>query len=391
MREQLKETYGVMVYQEDVIKVCHHFAGLDLADADVLRRAMSGKYRSEKEMLGLAGRFFEGCRAKGHDEGLSREVWRQIKSFAGYSFSKAHSASFAVESFQSLYLKAHYPVEFITAVLNNFGGFYRSEIYFHEAKRLGAHIELPCVNNSEYLNCIRNKTIYAGFVNIQDMEQETAVMIVSERKVNGPYTSLEDFIKRTSVKHEQLVILIRIQALRFTGTDKSRLLWQACMARDRTVFRHPELFSSPANMKNLPEPESSPLSDAYDELQLLGFLLSSSPFDLLETNYMGDITADEMPVHGGMEVNMTGWIVNTKYVRTVKGEAMYFGCFIDAAGEFFDTVHFPAAAAKWPFSGRGVYLLTGRVDIEFSHPTLSVRKMIRLPIKPDPRSMGAPR
>ncbi len=143
MEEQLKETFGVMVYQEDVIKVCHHFAGLDLADADVLRRAMSGKYRSRKEFDRIAQRFFDNCRDRGYPDQLTHEVWRQISSFAGYSFSKAHSASFAVESFQSLYLKVYYPLEFMTAVINNFGGFYRTWVYFNEARRWGATINLP--------------------------------------------------------------------------------------------------------------------------------------------------------------------------------------------------------------------------------------------------------
>ncbi len=138
MKEQLEETFGVMVYQEDVLKVCHHFAGLDLADADTLRRAMSGKYRSKQEMKRIVDKFFSNCREKGYSDELTKEVWRQIESFAGYSFSKAHSASYAVESFQSLYLKAHFPLEFMVAVINNFGGFYRTWVYVHEAKRYGA-------------------------------------------------------------------------------------------------------------------------------------------------------------------------------------------------------------------------------------------------------------
>ncbi|MDX2432624.1 MAG: PHP domain-containing protein, partial [Bacteroides sp.] len=150
MEEQLKETFGVMVYQEDVIKVCHHFAGLDLADADVLRRAMSGKYRSRAEFDRIAQRFFDNCRDRGYSDQLIQEVWRQISSFAGYSFSKAHSASFAVESFQSLYLKVYYPLEFMTAVINNFGGFYRTWVYFNEARRGGASIKGPCVTRSDY-------------------------------------------------------------------------------------------------------------------------------------------------------------------------------------------------------------------------------------------------
>ena len=177
MKDQLEETFGVMVYQEDVLKVCHHFAGLDLADADTLRRAMSGKYRSKQEMQRIVDRFFSNCREKGYSEEITKEVWRQIESFAGYSFSKAHSASYAVESFQSLYLKAHFPLEFMVAVINNFGGFYRTWVYVHEAKRYGATIQPPCVNKSLYKTTIYGTDIYLGFIHILSIGQNLAMAI----------------------------------------------------------------------------------------------------------------------------------------------------------------------------------------------------------------------
>jgi DNA polymerase-3 subunit alpha len=172
MEQQLKETYGVMVYQEDVLKVCHHFAGLDLGDADVLRRAMSGKYRSKDEFQRIVNKFFHNCQEKGYPEEVTREVWRQIESFAAYSFSKAHSASYAVESYQSLYLKAYFPKEFMVAVLNNFGGFYSAWVYINEARRWGAVIHTPCVNHSGNHTRIIGKDIYLGFVYVNGLEQD---------------------------------------------------------------------------------------------------------------------------------------------------------------------------------------------------------------------------
>jgi DNA polymerase III alpha subunit len=149
MEELLKDTYGIMVYQEDVIKIAHHFGGLDMAEADILRRAMSGKYRGREEMIRIEDKFFANCHEKEYPYSISREVWRQIASFSGYSFSKAHSASFAVESYQSLYLKTYYPMEFMVGVINNFGGFYRTPFYFHELKKAGAALHPPCVNHSD--------------------------------------------------------------------------------------------------------------------------------------------------------------------------------------------------------------------------------------------------
>jgi DNA polymerase III alpha subunit len=130
MKELLQETYGVMVYQEDVIKVAHYFAGLDMAEADVLRRAMSGKYRGHKHFQEIKEKFFRLCKEKEYADELTNEVWRQIESFGGYSFSKAHSASFAVESYQSLYLKTYYPMEFMVAVINNLEGFIQENYIF---------------------------------------------------------------------------------------------------------------------------------------------------------------------------------------------------------------------------------------------------------------------
>ena len=115
----MPETYGVMVYQEDVIKVAHYYAGLTLGEADVLRRGMSGKYRSHAEFQKAKEKFFSNCSDKGYPFDEVAEIWRQTESFAGYAFSKGHSASYAVESYQSLFLKAHYPLEFMYSVLKN--------------------------------------------------------------------------------------------------------------------------------------------------------------------------------------------------------------------------------------------------------------------------------
>ena len=160
----MPDTFGVMVYQEDVIKVAHYYAGLTLEESDVMRRGMSGKFRSREEFQRVKRQFFINCKQKGYPDDEVKEIWRQIESFAGYSFAKGHSASYAVESYQSLYLKAHYPLEFMVGVINNFGGFYGTEYYLHEAKMHGAKIELPCINKSGHLTNIEGATIYMGFI-----------------------------------------------------------------------------------------------------------------------------------------------------------------------------------------------------------------------------------
>jgi DNA-directed DNA polymerase III PolC len=387
MKEQLEETYGVMVYQEDVLKVCHHFAGLDLADADVLRRAMSGKYRSKAEFQRIVDKFFSNCAERGYSKELTQEVWRQIESFAGYSFSKAHSASYAVESYQSLYLKAHYPLEFMVAVMNNFGGFYRTWVYMNEARRCGATIELPCVNHSEILNSIEGSTIYLGFVLLAGLEEKMARAVVEERHRFGPYRSLDDFVGRVPVKKEQIILLIRTGALRFTGKSKARLLWEVHMllSQKRTLQIQHQLFVQERKPFSLPSFEENAVESAYDEIELLGFPVTMTFYQLLQTHWRGPVNARNLLENNGQVVKLLGLLVTIKYVRTSKGEVMHFGCFLDEHGEFFDTVHFPDSLRDYPFKGNGVYLLLGKVTSEFGHPSLEIQKMAKLPIMSDPR------
>jgi DNA-directed DNA polymerase III PolC len=385
MKEQLEETFGVMVYQEDVLKVCHHFAGLDLADADTLRRAMSGKHRSKEEMKRIVGRFFSNCREKGYSDEVTKEVWRQIESFAGYSFSKAHSASYAVESFQSLWLKAHYPLEFMVAVINNFGGFYRTWVYVHEAKRYGAAVQLPCVNKSYLKTTIYATDVYLGFIHIIGLQDNLAKSIEELRR-DVPFSDLADFVARVCPGLEQLVLLIRAGAFRFTGKNKANLLWEAhMMINNRRQEDTKPLFFPPVKNFTLPGLEQGKLEDAYDEIELLGFPVSLTWFDMLETQFRGEIFSSQMIEYTGKRVRMVGHLVTIKYIKTIKKEWMNFGCFIDPHGDFFDSTHFPQSLNNYPFKGSGTYLILGKVVEEFGYPSIEVEKLAKLPVKRDLR------
>jgi DNA polymerase III alpha subunit len=337
LKQQLQETYGVMVYQEDVLKVGHHFGGLDLADADVLRRMMSGKSRNKKHLLEIEDKFFNHCKEQNYPEAISKEVWRQIESFAGYSFSKAHSASYAVESYQSLFLKSYYPLEFMVAVINNFGGFYNTRVYVNEAKMCGANIHLPCVNKSNYTTCIYDDNLYLGFIHLKSLENSIAQEIDQERNLNGDYTSLENFTKRIHIGLEQLITLIRIDAFRFTGKNKRQLLWEAhVLVNKHTNFENnKELFEIPKNNFELPKLEHNTIEDAYDEIEILGFPITLSYFDLLKTDFRGDVMAKDLMNHVGKKVRMVGSYVTTKPVRTKHGLLMGFGTFLDVEGKVF--------------------------------------------------------
>jgi DNA-directed DNA polymerase III PolC len=389
-REQLGETYGIMVYQEDVIKIALHYGGLSAADGDILRRAMSGKGRSKSALQKVKEDFFTSCAQKGHPEQLSREIYRQIESFAGYSFCKAHSASYAVESYQSLYLKVHYPIEFMVAVINNQGGFYRTEVYVHEARMSGANINNPCVNKSNYETTLYGKEIYLGLMHLEGLEYKTAHHIVSERESHGDYCSLEDFINRIPIGIEAIQLLIFIGAFRFTGKSKNELLVAArlLLVNFRPENRNLMLLQEPIKEYKLPQLERAPFEDAFDEIELLNFPVSCTPFDLLQTKYRGDVMAKDLLVFHKKTVRMLAYLISRKHVPTKKGD-MYFGTWIDAEGAFFDTAHFADSLKQYPFLGGGCYLLLGRVEVDFHFPTITVTKMAKMPFIPDPRYSNA--
>jgi DNA-directed DNA polymerase III PolC len=384
MDELMKETFGVMVYQEDVIKVAHHFAGLTLTEADVLRRAISGKYRSRKEFESIHEKFFRNCEALGYERHVADRVWFEIKSFGGYSFAKGHSASYAVESYQSLYLKAYYPLEFIVAVINNFGGFYSTEFYFHEARMSGAILKAPCVNHSEHLTSIYGDMVYAGFIHVKSLDTKVAEQIAVERQQNGYYNGLTNFLKRINIKLEQIRILIRLGAFEFTGKTKQRLLWEAMLyfseaKSKRDDHRTSELFQAEPDDQPLPEFQHHEIEDVFDEIELLGFTLRN-PFIVLTTNELGDTVAGELEQKLSKQVSIVGYLINTKNTTTKNDETMQFGTFYDYKGSVFDTIHFPPVAKKFPFRGKGFYLVKGKVIEDYAVPSVEVYEMEKLPL-----------
>ena len=387
MKELLEDTYGIMVYQEDMIKVAHHFGGIGMAEADVLRKGMSGKGRSKAQIMEIRDAFFRNCIEKSYPEKTVAEVWRQIESFAGYSFSKAHSASFAVESYQSLFLRCYYPLEFMVAVINNFGGFYRTEFYVQEARKLGGTVLAPCVNHSLYLTTLYDKQVYLGFVHIRDLEQQLALRVVEEHIKHGNYLSLSDFLHRVPIGIEQLTILIRIGAFRFTGRNKKELLWEAdllMMKKKKIKVGENYLFEDMTPNLQLPALDSEMYEDSFDEMELLGFPLCFI-YDLLDYPIEGTITTSQMEKMHGRRVKMIGYLITTKEVRTVKKERMNFGTFMDYEGNLFDSTHFPGSARNFPFLGKGFYLLQGKIVDDFGVPSIEVNYMEKIPMVPDPR------
>ena len=366
--EIMPETYGVMVYQEDVLKVAHIFAGLSLGEADVLRRGMSGKGRSKKEFEKLQDQYFKNCKEKGYPEQLINDVWEQISAFAGYAFAKGHSASYAVESYQSLYLKRYFPLEFMTAVLNNGGGFYNYDTYINEIRRCGGTVEAPCINNSDHGNCIKGTIVFLGFGMVKDLEHRTIQKLLTERQLYGNFKSFNDFTERCSIGIEQVMILIRIKAFRCLQSNKFKLMWNAHLLANAQVSTNamPTLFKQKKINYTLPEFSTNLVMESYDNLELLGFTLIDD-FAMVDCGPYGTLTVKDFPQYVNKTISIVGKLVTSKSVKTSKGDVMKFNTFLDREGECFDTVHFPDVVQRFPDSGYGIYLIKGKVIDELGY------------------------
>ena len=180
LRDTLADTFGIMVYQEDVVNVCAVFAGMPLATADGLRKSLSKK-RPAKALAGYAEEFFAGALALGREPETIRRVWEMIMSFAGYSFCKGHSASYIQVAQHSCYLRAHYPAEFMAAVLANGGGFYHPFAYVAEAMRMGLTVLPPDVNASDFRCTGRGTELRIGLQFIKGLSAEGAERILAGR------------------------------------------------------------------------------------------------------------------------------------------------------------------------------------------------------------------
>jgi DNA polymerase III alpha subunit len=373
MEDVLGETYGVMIYQEDVIKVAHHIAGLSLDEADVLRRAMSGKMRSREAMEQLTGKFFSSCRKRGLSDYVARELWRQIESFAGYAFCKAHSASFALLSFQVAFLKAYYPAQFMASVLANGGGYYSAAVYVQESRRLGLKLQLPSINSSEIDYEGEGDTVKIGLMAVKNLSRNAMETIIEERKSNGCYTSLADFLVRTRLAYEESAMLIKCGAmdcLKETRPTLMRLLGIYLKRRRLLDENYNDLFMN--ETFRLEDEVRTPVDYGIEEkcrleYEAFDYMVSRHPLEFYGSYSSNPsiVSARDAARMHGRRVKMIGWYMASKRIKTSKGEIMKFLSLEDLTGTF-EAVLFPkvyAEAAEKTLS-MGPYIIEGVVDAE---------------------------
>ncbi len=382
----MPETYGVMVYQEDVLTVAHEVAGLTYGEADLMRRAMSGKTRSHERMTDLEGRFFQGCKSKGVSDKVAGEIWRQIVSFSGYSFCKAHSASYAVLSFQEAWLKVYYPAEFLCSVLNNQGGFYRHQEYLNEARLLGITAKLPDVNLSSFEHTVDDdNAIQLGFLSFKSLSSNSVERLLSSRE-ESPFTSIEDFAIRSGVTMEDGALLITLGACDSFGLRRVETLvrFRAAMlgtSHSQKLIGQPGLgFTDDLSHFSLSHlSDYDPLYQFRLERSTFGYSVTNHPCDFLTRCPKTEISSSDFSKHVGKRVTVLGAIAATKRVTTKRGESMLMLNLSDHSG-MMDTVVWPEQYHKYytELSTAEALRVTGKVAESFGVCTLEAQEINRV-------------
>jgi len=387
----LAETHGIMVYQEDVANVAVALADFTPTEGEHLRKILNKKHK-QLQLKDYRARFFRRALEKDVPPGSVERIWGMIMSFAGYSFCKPHSASYARLSFKCAYLKAHHPAEFMAAVISNEGGFYPTFAYVSEARRMGIEFLPPDINESRWVYAAAGKNIRVGFMQIKGLERAWVDAVVAERERAGPFRSFDDFCARARPKLAQTRLLVKAGSFDAiaAGLTCPGLLWRAHAAAARESGGARRLISADERAKPrdgtaeknaLPNPRDySAAQKLRHELETFGFLLSRHPLELCASRHAGRcVAARDIARYAGKTIAMAGVLVSEKMTQTKKGDLMEFVTFEDLTG-IYETTFFPRAYRSHYqlLEGGRPYLLRGRVEEEFGTFTLNVERVERL-------------
>lgn len=428
--EVLHETYGIMCYQEDVARTAIRMAGFTDAEADGLRKVLSKKWAGKK-VEDYRQQFSRGAQERGIAPEVVQEVWRMILSFAGYSFCKPHSASYALVSFKSCYLKAHHPAEFMAAVISNGGGYYSTFAYVSECRRMGLEVLLPDINDSDTAYTGRSApageargAVQVGLMQIKGLRAEAVEAIVAERMSGGPFASFDQFLRRVPIDPSDARLLVRAgvfdgvgfgtggaaaarpaaDGARAAAPDlavRPRLHWRLAEWEAKTEGRRSAARSLfPPDLGPLPDPR--PYEEARllrDEADTLGFLVSRHPLTLYREHLLALRRAGIVPVratalkeHVGKRITTIGWLVTGKVVTTKDDEPMEFISFEDTTA-IYETTFFPRTYERFcgMLTTARPYVLKGTIEEEFGAVAMTVEEAAFLDrVAARPISGGAP-
>ena len=373
----LESTYNIPIYQEQVMKIAQELAGFTLSEADVLRKAIGKKIR--KLLIAQKEKFIEGCKRNKISEEIAQKIWHWIEPFARYSFNRSHSAAYALIAYQTAYLKAHFPVEFMASLLTSEkADTERIGFLISESKKMGIEVLPPDINESlENFTVVSPNKIRFGLLAIKNVGYNMVEAIVRERKNSGPYRSIFDFVTRVSSKDlnkkslESLIkagcfdnlaernqLLFNLERLLETARETQRVKLEG----QRGLF---EGLDQRAGFQLAPTRAATKAEKLGWEKELLGLFVTSHPIEdfkkVLEKKVLplAKISQDLT----GKIVRIGGVISSIKKIITKNGKPMFFTQLEDESTKI-EVVVFPGIIERNPgiFQENKIVMIKGRVD-----------------------------
>jgi DNA polymerase III subunit alpha len=377
----LDDTYGVILYQEQVLRIAHELAGLSLSDADLLRRAMS-HFDPGKQMQTLKEKFIAGALEQSAvPESVSERVWELMAAFAGYGFPKAHAASYAQIAWRAAWCKVHFPAEFIASVLANWGGYYSQRVYLTEARRRGLALRPPHINFSKHEFSVQyheqQPVLYMGLNQVRELTRRTMARILRQR----PFVSLADFLARADPRPNEVENLVRVGGLSGLGSIP-KLLDQLSGGSWRGGQL--PLFNLKEDGVQDSLEEDWSLAEKLDaQEKILGASVEAHPLELYarQLDDSGALSTLEAAARVGQKVRVAGMRQIWRRYNSPKGAPFYYMSLEDLEG-MLDTIIYSDVYRRYrsQLSGHGPYIMEGWLERNNTtgEPTLRVDRVWRV-------------
>ena len=366
----LSETYGIIVYEEQVSMVLMVMTGVGFEEAKAIRKIISRDIDKSK-IDNCKNLFLKKSMKRGYEIDVINQVWEMISSFKGFSFCKPHSASYAMLAFTCAYLKTHFTAEFLASVISNQGGYYSSYAYMSEAKRFGIKIKMPDINNSKYEWVGKNSQIQMGFMSIRRLKKKTIKIILDARK-SGDFESLNDFLFRVKIDLSDAMVLTNAQCFKRLCNEKNHR---------EIAYIVAEFYLNNDNnepLSNGPIKEELTKSELYQlECHTFGYPVSTHPLDLYRSFISKNISfACDIPKRVGKSIYLLGVYITSKDTTTDENEQMKFLTLEDET-EIYECVLFPKIflelgdVVQW----ETLFVLRGKVKKTFGVHTVIVDRI----------------
>ncbi len=368
----LNDCFGLMVYEEHILLVAHHWAGMDLGRADLLRRILIKKLKG-RDLKELEEEFRACAEEKDRDESSIETVWKLLGGFSGYMFNKAHGAAYAVEAFQGAYLKKHYPGYFLTAVLQSGRGFYSALVYMLEMLRRGYRFELPDVTRPIFTFWFRESRVLYPLSRIKGLSRKFLDTWKPELEKRA-FFNWDDFLVRVLPDQADLLLLAKSGAMHHFFDNRYEAVWWAKHYRREFYAERSESLLEPEPVKEaFPFQPEEPEVFARWEAELLGYPITVSPFALWlkGINRMSTIGIDQLRDYVGREVEIVGVVVPVRNFIAVNGKPMKFVSIADETGVAEVTL-FPQAYQRMAYVVSRSKAIRVRVLVEWDKTESSI-------------------